>query len=135
MAQFAAGGKPTGKKDLAQIAMTNGHVYVAQVAMGANPAQTLRALKEAESYDGPSLIIAYAPADNAGLKAGMNWPTGDEESCLEAGYWESAAPDPSSGVEEARTSDRQRKPNEDYLVNRALLGGRGPLAPPVQGRT
>ena len=61
IAKFTAGGKTGAKKDLAQIAMAYGHVYVAQIAMGANPAQTIKAMKEAESYDGPSLIIAYAP--------------------------------------------------------------------------
>ncbi|MCF0123025.1 MAG: pyruvate:ferredoxin (flavodoxin) oxidoreductase [Ruminiclostridium sp.] len=94
VAQFAAGGKPTGKKDLAQIAMAYGHVYVAQVAMGANPAQTLRALREAESYDGPSLIIAYAPCINHGIKAGMNRSMLEMKKAVRAGYWNMLRFDP-----------------------------------------
>ena len=71
IAKFAAGGKSTAKKDLGQIAMAYGHVYVASVSMGANRAQTLKAFKEAESYDGPSLIIAYAPCAEHGIKGGL----------------------------------------------------------------
>ena len=115
VAQFAAGGKPTGKKDLAQIAMTNGHVYVAQVAMGANPAQTLRALKEAESYDGPSLIIAYAPCINHGLKAGMNRSMVEMKKAVRAGYWNLLRFDPRL-AEEGKNPLQidSAKPNEDY---------------------
>ena len=87
MAQFASGGKTVRKKDLAQIAMSYGYVYVAQVAMGANPAQTLKAIKEAESYDGPSLIIAYAPCINHGVKAGMNKAMLEMKKAVRAGYW------------------------------------------------
>jgi pyruvate-ferredoxin/flavodoxin oxidoreductase len=87
VAQFAAGGKAVRKKDLAQIAMAYGYVYVAQVAMGANPAQTLKAIKEAESYDGPSLIIAYAPCINHGVKAGMNKAMLEMKNAVRAGYW------------------------------------------------
>ena len=99
VAQFAAGGKPTGKKDLAQIAMTYGHVYVAQVAMGANPAQTLRAIREAESYDGPSLIIAYAPCINHGIKAGMNRSMVEMKKAVRAGYWNLLRFDPRLAAE------------------------------------
>ena len=114
-ALFAAGGKPTGKKDLAQIAMTNGHVYVAQVAMGANPAQTLRALKEAESYDGHSLIIAYAPCINHGLKAGMNRSMVEMKKAVRAGYWNLLRFDPRL-AEEGKNPLQidSAKPNEDY---------------------
>lgn len=94
VAQFAANGKPTGKKDLAQIAMTSGHVYVAQVAMGANPAQTLKAIVEAESYDGPSLIIAYAPCINHGIKAGMNRSMPEMKRAVRSGYWNLLRYDP-----------------------------------------
>ena len=87
VAQFASGGKTVRKKDLAQIAMSYGYVYVAQVAMGANPAQTLKAIKEAESYDGPSLIIAYAPCINHGVKAGMNKAMLEMKKAVRAGYW------------------------------------------------
>ena len=87
VAKFAASGKKVKKKDLAQIAMAYGYVYVAQIAMGANPAQTLQALKEAESYDGPSLIIAYAPCINHGVKAGMNKAMQEMRNAVRSGYW------------------------------------------------
>ncbi len=87
VAKFAASGKKVKKKDLAQIAMAYGYVYVAQIAMGANPAQTLQALKEAESYDGPSLIIAYAPCINHGVKAGMNKAMLEMRNAVRSGYW------------------------------------------------
>ncbi len=87
VAKFAASGKAVKKKDLAQIAMAYGYVYVAQVAMGANPDQTLKAIKEAESYDGPSLIIAYAPCINHGLKAGMNKAMLEMKNAVRSGYW------------------------------------------------
>ena len=115
MAQFAAGGKPTGKKDLAQIAMTYGHVYVAQVAMGANPAQTLRALKEAESYDGPSLIIAYAPCINHGIKAGMNRSMVEMKKAVRAGYWNMLRYDPRLAAEGKNPLQiDSAKPTEKY---------------------
>ncbi len=82
VAQFAAAGKETKKKSLAEIAMSYGYVYVAQVAMGANPAQTLKAIQEAEAYHGPSLIIGYAPCEMHCIKGGMmNCQAGDEEGC------------------------------------------------------
>jgi len=87
VAKFAASGKAVKKKDLAQIAMAYGYVYVAQVAMGANPDQTLKAIKEAENYDGPSLIIAYAPCINHGLKAGMNKAMLEMKNAVRSGYW------------------------------------------------
>ena len=87
VAKFAASGKAVKKKDLAQIAMAYGYVYVAQIAMGANPEQTLRAIREAESYHGPSLIIAYAPCINHGVKAGMNKSMLEMKKAVRAGYW------------------------------------------------
>ncbi|MDY3014059.1 MAG: pyruvate:ferredoxin (flavodoxin) oxidoreductase [Evtepia sp.] len=115
VAQFAAGGKPTGKKDLAQIAMTYGHVYVAQVAMGANPAQTLKALVEAESYDGPSLIIAYAPCINHGIKAGMNRSMVEMKKAVRSGYWNLLRFDPRLAAEGKNPLQiDSAKPNEDY---------------------
>ena len=87
VAKFAASGKAVKKKDLAQIAMAYGYVYVAQIAMGANPEQTLRAIREAESYHGPSLIIAYAPCINHGVKAGMNKSMLEMKRAVRAGYW------------------------------------------------
>ena len=87
VAKFAASGKRVKKKDLAQIAMAYGYIYVAQVAMGANPEQTLRAFREAEQYDGPSLIIAYAPCINHGVKAGMNKSMLEMRNAVRSGYW------------------------------------------------
>ena len=87
VAKFATSGKKVRKKDLGMMAMSYGYVYVAQVAMGANPAQYLNVIKEAESYDGPSLIIAYAPCINHGLKAGMGKSQMEEKLAVESGYW------------------------------------------------
>ncbi|MGD9569647.1 MAG: pyruvate:ferredoxin (flavodoxin) oxidoreductase [Sedimentibacter sp.] len=87
IAKFAASGKRVKKKDLGMIASTYGYVYVAQVAIGANMNQFLKALKEAESYEGPSLIIAYAPCINHGIKAGMGKTVDREKKAVEAGYW------------------------------------------------
>ena len=87
IAKFAASGKRVRKKDLGLIASTYGYVYVAQVAMGADQAQTLKAIREAEAYDGPSLIIAYAPCINHGLKAGMGKSQAEEAAAVECGYW------------------------------------------------
>ena len=87
IAQFAAAGKEIKKKDLASIAMSYGYVYVAQIAMGADFNQTVKAITEAESYPGPSLIIAYAPCINHGIKKGMNKAQTEEELAVKAGYW------------------------------------------------
>lgn len=87
VAQFAASGKATKKKDLGMIAMSYGYVYVAQVAMGANQNQLVKALIEAESYPGPSLVIAYAPCINHGLKLGMGCTQLEGKNAVEAGYW------------------------------------------------
>ncbi len=89
VAQFAAGGKAVKQKDLASIAMSYGYVYVAQISMGANMQQTLNAIAEAEAYPGPSLIIAYAPCINHGLKipGGMAKVQDEEKRAVEAGYW------------------------------------------------
>ncbi len=86
IAKFTAGGKPTAKKDLGQIAMAYGHVYVASISMGANKAQTLKAIKEAESYDGPSLIIAYSPCANHGIKGGLANHQKVQAKAVECGY-------------------------------------------------
>ena len=87
IAKFAASGKRVRKKDLGMMAMSYGYVYVAQVAMGASPAQYFNAIKEAEAYDGPSLIIAYAPCINHGLKAGMGLSQKEEKLAVDCGYW------------------------------------------------
>ena len=88
VAKFATSGKRIRKKDLGMMAMSYGYVYVAQVAMGANQAQFFNAIKEAEAYNGPSLIIAYAPCINHGLKAGMGKSQREEKSAVECGYWQ-----------------------------------------------
>ncbi len=88
IAKFAASGKKVRKKDLGMMAMSYGYVYVAQVAMGASPVQFLNAIKEAEAYNGPSLIIAYAPCINHGLKAGMGLSQREEKLAVECGYWQ-----------------------------------------------
>ncbi|EHI60253.1 pyruvate:ferredoxin (flavodoxin) oxidoreductase [Hungatella hathewayi] len=87
VAQFAAGGKDTKKKDLASIAMSYGYVYVAQISMGADYAQTVKAIAEAEAYPGPSLILAYAPCINHGIKKGMDKAQTEEKLAVECGYW------------------------------------------------
>jgi len=87
VAQFAAGGKDTKKKDLASIAMSYGYVYVAQISMGADYAQTVKAIAEAEAYPGPSLILAYAPCINHGIKKGMSKAQTEEKLAVETGYW------------------------------------------------
>ena len=85
--QFAAAGKEVGKKSLSEIAMSYGYVYVAQIALGANPAQAVKAIKEAEAYNGPSLIIGYAPCELHGVKGGMNHCQDEMKLAVAAGYW------------------------------------------------
>lgn len=87
IAKFAAGGKETKKKDLGMMAMSYGYVYVAQVALGSDPAQTLKALREAEAYDGPSLVICYCPCIEHHMKAAMGMSITEEKNAVEAGYW------------------------------------------------
>ena len=87
IAKFAAGGKPTAKKDLGQIAMAYGHVYVAQISMGADKVQTLKAIKEAESYDGPSLILACSPCISQGIKGGLVNHQKSQKEATRVGYW------------------------------------------------
>jgi len=87
VAKFAASGKRVRKKDLGMMAATYGYVYVAQIAMGANQSQTLKALREAEAYDGPSLVIAYSPCISHGLKAGMGKAQDEQDRAVECGYW------------------------------------------------
>lgn len=94
IAKFTAGGKTVAKKDLAQIAMAYGHVYVAQVAMGANPMQTVKAFKEAESYNGPSLIIAYSPCMEHGIKGGLSNHQKQEKDAVVCGYFNLLRYDP-----------------------------------------
>ena len=88
VAQFAAAGKAIGKKNLAEIAMSYGYVYVAQIAMGADMNQTLKAMAEAEAYHGPSLIIGYAPCEMHGVKGGMVNCQLEMKKAVDAGYWQ-----------------------------------------------
>jgi pyruvate-ferredoxin/flavodoxin oxidoreductase len=94
VAQFAAAGKETKKKDLAAIAMSYGYVYVAQVAMGADYHQTVKAISEAESYDGPSVVIAYSPCINHGIKGGLANAQAEIKRAVAAGYWHMFRYDP-----------------------------------------
>ena len=87
IAQFAAAGKEVKKKDLAQIAMTYGYVYVAQISMGADYNQTIKALVEAERYNGPSLVIAYAPCISHGIRGGLTTAQTVEKAAVTSGYW------------------------------------------------
>lgn len=88
VAQFAAAGKPTKKKDLGAMVMSYGNTYVAQVAMGANMQQTLNAIREAEAFNGPSIVICYSPCINHGLRCGMNKVQDEIKKAVEVGYWQ-----------------------------------------------
>ena len=112
VAQFAASGKKTGKKDLGAILMSYGNVYVAQVAMGANFNQLVKVLKDAEEYEGPSVIIAYAPCTSHGLKCGMHDVQGEMKRAVESGYWSLYHYDPRK--ENPMTLD-SKEPTMDYL--------------------
>ena len=112
VAQFAASGKKTGKKDLGAILISYGNVYVAQVAMGANYNQLVKVLKEAEEYEGPSVIIAYAPCTSHGLKCGMHDVQGEMKRAVESGYWSLYHYDPRK--ENPMTLD-SKEPTMDYL--------------------
>ena len=114
VAQFAAGGKETKKKDLAGIAMSYGYVYVAQICMGADMAQTVKAIAEAEAYPGPSLIIAYAPCINHGIKKGMDKAQTEEKLAVECGYWNNFRYNPAA--EKKFTLD-SKAPNMDEYQN------------------
>jgi pyruvate-ferredoxin/flavodoxin oxidoreductase len=115
IAQFAAGGKEEKKKDLASIAMSYGYVYVAQIAMGADFNQTIKALAEAEAYPGPSLIIAYAPCINHGIKKGMSKAQTEEELAVKAGYWHNFRYNPALKAEgKAAFTLDSKAPTESY---------------------
>ena len=111
IAQFAAGGKETKKKDMASIAMSYGYVYVAQISMGADYNQTVKALAEAEAYPGPSLIIAYAPCINHGIKKGMSKAQTEEKLAVECGYWHNFRFNPAA---EKKFSLDSKAPTGDY---------------------
>ena len=118
VAQFAAGGKETKKKDMASIAMSYGYVYVAQIAMGADFNQTVKAIAEAEAYPGPSLIIAYAPCINHGIKKGMSKAQTEEELAVKCGYWHNFRFNPAA--ENKFTLDSKAPTADDY---QAFLDG------------
>ncbi len=116
VAQFAAAGKAIGKKNLAEIAMSYGYVYVAQIAMGADMNQTLKAMVEAEAYDGPSLIIGYAPCEMHGVKGGMTNCQLEMKRAVEAGYWQMFRYNPALKAEgkNPMTID-SKEPTADYI--------------------
>ena len=121
VAQFAAAGKEVKKKSLAEIAMSYGYVYVAQVAMGANPAQTLKAIQEAEAYDGPSIIIGYSPCEMHAIKGGMTNCQAEMKKAVECGYWNLFTFNPAApkGKKFTLTSKAPAGGYQDFLMNEA----------------
>ena len=120
VAQFAAAGKELKSKSLAEIAMSYGYIYVAQVAMGANPAQTIKAIKEAEAYPGPSLIIGYAPCEMHSIKkGGMTNCQGEMKRAVDCGYWNLFRYDPSAEKPFALDSKEPVGGYRDFLMNEA----------------
>jgi pyruvate-ferredoxin/flavodoxin oxidoreductase len=123
VAQFAAAGKSTAKKSLAEIAMSYGYVYVAQVAMGANPAQTIKAIREAEAYHGPSLIIGYAPCEMHSIKGGMIHCQEEMKRAVDCGYWNMFRFNPAAAAEGKNplTIDSKAPAGgyRDFLMNEA----------------
>jgi pyruvate-ferredoxin/flavodoxin oxidoreductase len=118
VAKFATSGKPVRKKDLGRMAMTYGYVYVAQISMGANQAQTLKAIREAEAYPGPSLVIAYSPCIAHGIKGGLTGSQTEEKTAVECGYWHLYRFDPR--LEEEGKNPFQldsKEPNFDEYMN------------------
>ena len=120
VAQFAAAGKETKKKSLSEIAMSYGYVYVAQVAMGANPAQTIKAITEAEAYHGPSLIIGYAPCEMHSIKGGMTNCQAEMKKAVECGYWNLFRFDPSKEAGKFQLDSKAPKDGyQEFLMNEA----------------
>ena len=119
--QFAAAGKEIGKKNLADIAMSYGYVYVAQIALGANPAQAVKVIAEAEAYDGPSLIIAYSPCELHGVTGGMNHCQDEMKSAVKSGYWNLFSFNPALKAEGKNPFTLTSKPGDgsykDFLNN------------------
>lgn len=119
--QFAAAGKEIGKKNLAEIAMSYGYVYVAQIALGANPAHALKCIAEAEAYDGPSLIICYAPCELHGIKGGMNHCQDTMKAAVKSGYWNLFSYNPALKAEGKNPFTLTSKPADgsyqDFLRN------------------
>ena len=120
VAQFAAAGKETKKKSLAEIAMSYGYIYVAQVAMGANPAQTIKAITEAEAYNGPSLIIGYAPCEMHSIKGGMIHCQDEMKKAVDCGYWNMFRFDPSKETGKFTLDSKAPKDGyREFLLNEA----------------
>ena len=121
VAQFAAAGKEVKKKSLAEIAMSYGYVYVAQVAMGANPAQTLKAIQEAEAYDGPSIIIGYSPCEMHSIKGGMTHCQDEMKKAVECGYWNLFRFNPAAEPGKQFTLDSKEPAGgyQEFLMNEA----------------
>ena len=120
VAQFAASGKEIKKKSLAEIAMSYGYIYVAQVAMGANPAQTLKAIQEAEAYHGPSLIIGYAPCEMHSIKGGMMNCQKEMKKAVECGYWNLFRFNPAAeGAKFTLDSKEPKGGYQEFLMNEA----------------
>ena len=120
VAQFAAAGKEVKKKSLAEIAMSYGYVYVAQVAMGANPAQTIKAIAEAEAYNGPSLIIGYAPCEMHSIKGGMMHCQDEMKKAVDCGYWNMFRFDPTKETGKFTLDSKAPKDGyQDFLKNEA----------------
>ena len=120
VAQFAAAGKEVKKKSLAEIAMSYGYIYVAQVAMGANPAQTLKAISEAEAYHGPSLVIGYAPCEMHSIKGGMMHCQDEMKKAVDCGYWNMFRFDPSKETGKFTLDSKAPKGGyREFLMNEA----------------
>ena len=119
VAQFAAAGKEVKKKSLAEIAMQYGYVYLAQVAMGANPAQTIKAIVEAEAYDGPSLIIGYAPCEMHSIKGGMENCQKEMKKAVECGYWNLFRFNPAAEKKFTLDSKAPAGGYQEFLMNEA----------------
>ena len=135
VAQFAAAGKHTKKKSLAEIAMSYGYVYVAQVAMGANPAQTLKAIQEAEAYDGPSIIIGYAPCEMHSIKkGGMQNCQAEMKKAVDCGYWNLFRFNPAAEVGKKFTLDSKEPKGgyQDFLMNEARYASLSRVLPQDQ---
>lgn len=116
VAKFAASGKRTKKKDLGMMAMSYGYVYVAQVAMGADPNQTLKAIREAEAYNGPSIVICYCPCIEHGMKCGMGLSQAEEKKAVEAGYWQLYRYNPEK-------SERKKMPSPSIRKHQKAISG------------
>ena len=132
IAKFAAGGKTTAKKDLGQIAMAYGHVYVASIAMGANKNQTLKAIKEAEAYDGPSLILAYSPCAEHGIKGGLSNHQKIQAKAVECGYVDLYRYNPE--LESPLTID-SKDPDYDKMLDFMMSETRFAQLPKLKGET